>query len=190
MFPSLPRPSRLPLPHPLAFISPSRPNERTPGNPCVCVCVCAGKRGSPSETATGVEGQKLSLSGRSPPPNPSFPLLRQPVNTKSGKKAHITSSLRVKDRPPPEWLLRAALSHHRAADYTLCHLCAGLAFLSTQARNIKHQPPLRPANTTQTTCAGNYGTPRECGGRRRALALARGPRGHIAVVALAEASGG
>lgn len=37
------------------------------------------------------------------------------VNTKRGGTAPITSSLRVKDRPPPEWLLRAPLCRHGAA---------------------------------------------------------------------------
>lgn len=120
----------------------------------VCGWVGVSEHGSPSETATGVEGQKLSLSGCPLQPQRSPPSL-QPVNTKSGKKAHITSSLRVKDRPPCEWLLRALLFNHIAGDYTLCHLRADLAFLSTQAQNIKYQLPNQPANTHAVGITGH-----------------------------------
>lgn len=143
MFRSPPRPSRLPLPHPLAFISPARPNECSPGKR-VCVCVCMAP---PARLPLAWRG-KSSRSAVARPSSPTAPPPSlQPVNTKSGKKAHITSSLRVKDRPPCERLLRAPLFPHIAGDYTLCHLRADLAFLPTQAPNIKYQLPSRPANT-------------------------------------------
>lgn len=81
LFRSPPRPSRLPLPHPQAFISPPQPKERSPGRPCVCVYGRARPPPPhphpPGGTAIGVEGQKLWLSGRSPlqpqrPPLPCF----------------------------------------------------------------------------------------------------------------------
>lgn len=92
--------------------------------------VCVSERSSPSETATGVEGSV-------PPPAPSPAPAGK--HKEWGKKAHITSSLRVKDRPPCERLLRAALSRHIAGDYTLCHRRADLAFFFFIRTSAEHQ---------------------------------------------------
>lgn len=128
-----PRPSTLP-PHEMSAHQEAR----------VCTSVCVLR--FPNVTAIGTEGQKPSLScwSHSAPSPPLFFLCSfLPANTKECAGwglgvAHITSSLRVKDRPQAEWLLRVALSNHIACDYTLCHLCADLTPLHTDRNTITH----------------------------------------------------
>lgn len=121
LFRSPPRPSRLPLPHPQAFISPPRPKERSPGRPRVCVC--AGQHPPHPPIPTPPVGLPLAWRGKSsgsavgPPSSPDVPpsLASAGKHKEREKKGHITSSLRVKDRPPPERPPGAPLFPRRAA---------------------------------------------------------------------------
>lgn len=89
--------------------------------------------------ASGIKGQKPSLGGWSTPPplQPPPPPLVSAGKYKERRKSRITSSLRVKDRPRSEKLLRVLLLNHIAHDYTLCHLHTDLAFSGTQLENVK-----------------------------------------------------